>query len=190
MISHPPTIGNQLLTVNKLMRFTASSAFDANITFLDLLDTWLVAATATTGYDLFQAVKVNSVEVWALPTIGQASTVAVQFGSLSTGFVGDRSVHTDTSMGIEPAHVIARPNKKSLASQFQVGNNVVAFTLTCPAGSVIDVNLTFKSSLQYSLAAQGSLSGATAGYQYFRGLDGEVKASTVLPPAVRASDYQ
>lgn len=189
-ISHPPAIGNQLITVNKVMRFTSNAAFDASITYSDLLDTWLVASTATVGHQLFTAVKVNSVKVWGMPIIGSSSTVAVTFGSLTTGFVGDRSVHTDTSMGVQPAHVNARPKAKSLASMFQVAGNVVAFTLTCPSGSVIDVDVTFKSTLAYAVTAQAALSSATAGYQYFRGLDGEAKAASVLLPAARAGDTQ
>jgi len=182
MISHPPTISNYVVKHSTRLRFTAGAAIDQAITFADLLDTLLVAKTAVAGSDLFQSVKVRGVEVWASPVLGTATTVIVGFLGATSGEVGDQSVHTDTSMGIQPAHVLARPTLRSLASNFQLASAGEAFYLNCPTGSVVDVELTFNGAFAASVAAQNALVGATAGATYLRGLDGlAVAASKLLP---------
>jgi hypothetical protein len=185
MISHPPQINGVQLTHSTTLRYRAIAAAGAlNVTFQNLLDTLLVATTAIVGFDLFQAVKIRRVRVWGMPVIGAASSVSVEFGGVTAGIVGDQIVHTDTSMGVQPAHVDCRPSKKSLASDYQVNSAAVAFILSCPAGSVIDLELTFKSQFApaFNNAAQNALVGATAGGQYLRGMDGLAAAGTNFTP--------
>lgn len=165
------------------LRFRATAAFILGITFQNLLDTLLVATTAVAGTDLFQTVRVRRVRLWGMPAIGAASTCSVEFSGVVAGIVGDQAIHTDTSMGVQPAHVDARPNLRSLASDFQVSSAAVAFTISGPAGSVVDVDLSFRS--QYGVvnsAVQNALVGATAGIQYLRGLDGLATATSNYVP--------
>jgi len=187
-VTHPPQIPSYTLRHSTKLRFVSSAAFDTVITWQNLLDTILVAATATTGFDVFETVKIRFVEVWAAPLLGSAVSVSVAFAGLTAGQVGDQKIHTDTSMGVQPAHVKARPDRKSLASDFQSSGATNAFTLTVPAGAVIDVALTFIGIFASAKAAQNALVAATAGAFYVRGLDGLAVASTQLVPVIRAAD--
>ncbi len=165
------------------MRFNASSAFDGAISYQNLLDSILIAATATQGYQLFEVVRIVEVEVWHCPMASSVSTVIVEFDGQNTGLIGDSKIHQDTSMGIHPAHVRARPGKRSGASLFQATGASTAFRLVAPSGSVIDVTVEFRGEFNAAQTVSTALVGATAGAVYLRGLDGQAIASTVLPPA-------
>jgi len=178
-MEHPPQINGYEITHNKRLRFTATAASSTAITFADLLDTVLIATTAVQGFDLFDLVRIEYVEVWGILAQGAPSSVSVVF----TTATGDRSIHTDTSLGVKPAYVRARPSDKSLASFWQVFAAGAAFQLQCPAGSIIDVSLSFRTAETFApQAAQNALVGATAGDIYYRGLDGLAIAGTNFPP--------
>jgi hypothetical protein len=178
-MEHPPQINGYEITHDKRLRFTVTAAAAATvITFQNLLDTVLLATTAVAGFDLFDVVRLNHVEVWGQAALGQSSTVGVTFVTVT----GDRSVHTDTSLGVKPAYVKAVPSEKSLASFWQVSAAGNCFAVQCGAGSVIDVSLSFKTASATPTAAQNALVGATVGEIYFRGLDGLASAGTNMPP--------
>jgi hypothetical protein len=182
IIPHPPQLPSYGITRDVRMRFLTNAAGVTSITYENILDTVLIATGATTAVDLFQAVRVNQVEVWATPVTGAPVTAIVTFDGSSVGAFGDFKVHSDTSMGIEPAHVRARPEPLSQAAQFQTGTTDVAFALSLPTGSVVDVSMTLRQPVAgTALAAQNALVGATAGVIYYRGLDGKAAATTVFP---------
>jgi hypothetical protein len=183
-LSHPPPIMPQL-THRQRMRYSVATALTLEpILFADLLDTILFAATATAGYDVFDQVKINFVEMWATPIIGGTTQVAVQFDGQNLGAIGDGRVHSDSSMGITPAHVKARPDSKSQLAQWQFSaGGAQAFSLTAPVGAVVDVDLSFRTVQSIApVAAQNALVGATVGELYYRGLDGVAIATTKLTP--------
>jgi len=183
MIPHPPQLNGIELRHSVTLRFRAVANAALTVSFQNLLDTMLVATTAVAGTDMFQTVKVRRVQVWAVPIIGGAASVALEFGGTTAGIVGDQAIHTDTSMGIQPAHISARPSAKSLASDFQLASAAVAFILTCPLGSVIDLELSFRSQFNsVNAAAANALVGATAGSQYLRGFDGLATAGSNFVP--------
>jgi hypothetical protein len=160
----------------------ATAAAITSITFQNLLDMVLFAATSTTGFDVFEAVRINSVEIWASPMSGTPTTVILVFDGLTVGAAGDQKAHTDTSMGIEPAHVKARPDPLTQAGQFQASSANIAFLLNVPAGAVIDVSLSLRQPvLEAAIATQNVLVGATPGAMYYRGLDGKTVALTNYP---------
>jgi len=164
------------------MRFTQTAAGNTNITFQNLLDTVLVATSATTAADLFEAVRVNSVEMWGIAALGTPTTVTLTYDGSTVGAVGDQRVHTDTSMGVEPAHIKARPDRLTQAGQFQASSANIAFITSAPAGAVIDVSVTFRQPVQGTAnSSQNVLVGATTGAVYYRGLDGKTTALTNLP---------
>jgi len=164
------------------MRFTSTAAFNSQITYQNLLDTVLVAITAILGYDVFDAVRINSVELWSIAVQGTPVTAVLTFNGETVGAQGDLKLHTDTSMGVEPAHVKARPDPLTQAGQFQVSSGNVAFSLDIPSGTVIDVSMTLRQPIQgQANAAQNALVGATVGAFYYRGLDGKANAATTLP---------
>jgi len=164
------------------MRFISNAAVLALITWENLLDSIGVATTTIAGFQVFDQVRLNAVEVWSTPAIGAASTVSVQFATAVLGVQGDGRVHSDTSMSIEPAHIVARPSPLSQTAQWQASSNNAAFTLTCPTGSVVDVTLAFRVlSTRPPTALQNALVAATVGDIFYRGLDGLATAATQLP---------
>jgi len=188
LISHPPQIGNLGIVHSTKLRFITNGAVaQTSITFQNLLDTILVATTNLAPFDLFQQVRVRAVEMWACPAIGTATTVECEFRNQVAGLVGDAKIHSDTSMGIQPAHLRAVPAARSGTALFQFSQASTAFVLTCPSGTVVDVELTFRGLPQVATAAQNASVGLAAGAWYFRGLDGLAKAATVFVPVVDAA---
>lgn len=184
MISHPPAIHGLELRHSVTLRFRATAAFANNIIFQNMLDTLLVATTATAGYNLFQTVKIREVRVWGIGAIGASTSVSVEFSGLTAGVSGDQAIHTDTSMGVQPAFVRARPSAKSLASDYQVNSSATAFAITGPAGAVVDLDLSFRAQAfaGSNVPAQQALVAATAGTQYLRGMDGLATAASNFVP--------
>jgi hypothetical protein len=182
LIAHPPQLPSYGITRDVRMRFQATAGAGISITFQNLLDTVLVALTAILGTDLFEAVRLNSVEVWGIAAVGTPATVILVYSGTAVGAAGDQKTHTDTSMGIEPAHVKASPDRLTQAGQFQASSADVAFFIDVPAGAVIDVSMTFRQPVQgQSVAPQNVLVGATPGAVYYRGLDGKTTALTNFP---------
>jgi len=182
MISHPPQIPSYGITRDVRMRFQATAASSLAFTFQNLLDTILVATGATTAADLFEAVRLNSLEIWAIAAVGTPATITAIFDGTVVGAQGDQKTHTDTSMGVQPAHVKARPDPLTQTGQFQVSNANTAFRLDVPAGAVIDVSMSLRQPvLGQVVASQNLLVGATAGTVYYRGLDGKTTALTNFP---------
>jgi len=189
-ISHPPSIENlSIVHATKLRFITNAGVAQTGITFQNLLDALLIATTNLAPFDLFQQVRVRAVEMWATPVVGGATTVQCEFINQTAGFVGDGKVHSDTSMGVQPAHLRCRPAARSGSALFQFSQATNAFVLTCPSGTVIDVELTYRGLPQLSTAAQNASVGAAAGAWYYRGLDGQAKAATVFVPVIDAAGY-
>jgi hypothetical protein len=185
LISHPPPLGNKVLQWNTTMRFLCTgSAFDGNITFQNLLNTILLAQTAVQGNQIFQAVRVRYVEAWHCPVASTVSLIIIEYAGNTAGLVGDQKVHEDSSMGIQPAHVRAKPAARSLAGYFQDQSASVAFRLACPVGTVVDVGLEFVGQYNGIATVANALVGATVGAIYLRGLDGQPLASTQFLPQV------
>jgi len=182
VISHPPQIREYAIRHGTRLRFTMTAAASELITYQNLLDCILIGITTTTLTDIFQQVKIRAVEVWSISAVGTPATCSVQFPATAVGLVGDARLHTDTSMGVEPAHVRAVPAKGSQASLFQVSSANTAFIVTASAGSVVDVELTFvQSSEQGTQPAQNAGVAITVGASYWRGLDGLAKATSNMP---------
>jgi len=177
---HPPPIHNQI-THHQRMRFRCTTAGSQAVTFANLLDSMFVATTAVTGFDLWDAVRVNFVEMWSVPTSG-TTTVSVDFPGQLGVAAGDGQITSDTSIGLSPAHIVARPSRFSAAGQWQGTNAMVAFTLLgCPQDAVIDVSCTFRNSSVGPQSVAVAPVGAAAGQFYYRGLDGQAVATTKFP---------
>jgi hypothetical protein len=181
-MEHPPQINGYEITHKKRLRFTVlAGVVNSAISFADLLDLIVLSTTAIQGYDVFDVVKVQSIEVWGQAALGTPNTITVYF----TTSTGDRSVHTDTSLGVKPAYVKAVPSQKSLASFWQSSAAGNCFSITVPAGSVIDLNLSFKTAeFTAPQGTQNALVGATVGDIYYRGMDAANSASTNFPPII------
>jgi len=182
VIPHPPQLPSYGITRDVRLRFQATAAAQQAFTFQNLLDCILIATGATAVFDLFEGVRLNSIEMWVIAALGTPATLTCIFDGLTVGAMGDQKTHTDTSMGVEPAHVKARPDRLTQAGQYQPSSTAVAFRLDTPAGTVIDVSLSFRQPmLSQAVAAQNVAVGATTGAVYYRGLDGKTTALTNYP---------
>jgi hypothetical protein len=183
MLSHPPQVNGLELRHSATLRFVVNAAFTGNITFQNLLDTYNFATGTTSVVNVFQTVKVRRVRAWNVPALGTSASVSVEFSGVTAGVLGDQGTHTDTSMGIQPAHVDARPNARCLAADYQLSTTAVAFALAVPLGSVVDVELSFRGQFAaVATANQNAAVGATASAFYLRGLDGLAAATTKFTP--------
>lgn len=180
-MEHPPQVNGYEISHSIRLRFTITAAVvQFSIRPEDVLDSVLVASTAVLGYDLFDIFKVRSVEVWGQAALGTPSTITINFQTST----GDQTIHTDTSLGVKPAYVKAVPSDRSLASFWTETANTALFNVTAPAGSILDLNCDFKTTLVAPNAAQNALVGANPGEIYYRGLDGLAMATTNFPPIV------
>jgi len=187
LISHPPLINSYGITRDARLRFVnVGTAWTGAMTYADLLDTLLVATSSTTLYDLYMGVKINSVEAWYLPAGGSTATpgtISVVFDGVTLGAQGDQKIHTDTSMGVEPAHVKAAPAPMSQQAQWQTSSTSGAFFLQCPIGTVIDVSCSFRNPV-VGVFKQAQLPGVglSTGAIYYRGLDAVAISTSTLQP--------
>jgi len=184
MIPHPPPIQDLGLRRDIRLRFACNSAFASDVTFQNLLDILnIVTVTAVSAADLFTAVKVKAVEVWANGITNTTVQVVVIFDDTVLGAQGDQKIHQDSSMGIEPAHVRAVPSRQSQSAQFQASSANKAFFLNAPQGAVVDLELSFRNPFAgLSVATQNPPAGGTAGAIYMRGLDGVAAAASKFTP--------
>jgi hypothetical protein len=185
--THPPPINPQIKHKQRLRFIVNAAQTNAPFTFDQVLNCIVFASTTTAGFRLFDQVKIRAVELWAVAQPGTSAipsqgptTVQVVFSGNDQGAAGDARVWSDTSMGIEPAHVRAVPSKQSGASFWQLGG-FTAFSLTCPVGTVVDVDVSFRNDDSAPVATQ-ALVAAVAGEVYYRGLDGVAIATTQLVP--------
>jgi hypothetical protein len=182
IIPHPPPAVTTLTHKGRL-RFISNAAFAGNITWQNLLDAVNVSTSATTANDLFWMVRVKRVQIWCNGLTNTTQTIELSFTGTVNGLIGDEKMHSDMSMGIEPAYVDARPDPKSQAAQFQTAYSTPAWFMDIPAASVIDVTVEYRNN--FVGAAPAVLAppvGATAGQVCLRGLDGLAFASTKFPP--------
>lgn len=184
LLPRPPSLNSVQIKHSRTLRFVSNAAIGQNITYANLLDTMIYSTTAILGYDLFQLVKIRWVRMWYDSVSGTPGTVNLQYVNVTTGLEGDQDYHSGTSMGLEPAYLVAIPKARSAASFFHESSTAVAFSLVCPQGTVIDVGLDLVATPgMYAQAAANALVGATTGVTYFRGLDGLAKATSAMPPA-------
>jgi hypothetical protein len=182
MIPHPPSINPQLKQKMRL-RYTVVTTPAKNklIQSANVLGSVVVATSAIATYNIYDTVRLESVEVWSAPSQGSApATVAVQFPALNSPGNSGR-VYSDTSMGIEPAYVKAVPDKLSNAGFWQESGSADLFYLTAPIGSVIDVVVSFATDQNAAPVASVTPGAATTGEMYYVGLDNLLLAATTLP---------
>jgi hypothetical protein len=181
----PPQVQFEIHQTHRL-RFRNTAANPATaITWAMLCETVLVAGTATVAYQLYDFVRVKEVEMWC--TAGGATAPAVTIGLdfaglLAGGYGGGKSFEDTTVSNAYPAYLKCRPDPRSQAGQFQPNNASVAFHIrannAAASTAIVDVTLEFRNSPLVS-PVTASVSGATPGDIYFRGLDGLNTAATV-----------
>lgn len=169
---HPPSLNNYEIGHSQTLRFITNAAISSAFTFQNLLDTLLIATSATAVYDLFHVVKLRGIKVWSIVAQGTTETVEVVFSGSTAGSQGNERIITDTSLGIEPAFVSARPDVRTLSGSWQLSSTAIAFSLVCGANSIVDVDLSYRNIPGSAVLAQNVGVAANIGAQYYRGLDG------------------
>jgi len=130
------------ILVRHKYRFVSTSGTATQITALSLCGAGGSIGTTVTQVVAFAGtVKVNSVEIWTpVAAQGSSATCSVEWlGLANTSIeVSDTSVSTAV-----PAHVFTRPPPNSPSSFWMLNNAGNVFNITAPAGSIIDVSLSF-----------------------------------------------
>jgi hypothetical protein len=202
-----PSIQDQLC-VGMRLRFISTASGNNNgaitVSYQNLLDSWLIAGSATAGYQLFDFVKIKRVTVRAMgvgypyvsasTVVAPTVTVGIDFPGLVAGALGGGKQVSDTALGTtRPAFCTLKPDPRSQQAQYQPSSSVTAFVVrfvdgaNAPnpvAGAVVDVDCVFRNSADVNPAAVASaISGAQPGAIYFGGLDGARLAATALRSA-------
>ncbi len=194
-----PALVDQLQT-GFVFRYITTATFTGafSVTPGMLLDSWFIAGTATTAYQLFDFVRVKKVVVRAM-AVGQqiatsvpvpfspTCTVGVEYMGLSSGIFGGGRQKSDSALGYDDAALVSlAPDPMSQAAQFQPNGGSSFFTIRAVdqfgnplAGAVIDVHVVLKNSGDINPAAIANpRTGMTPGNLYFGGLDGNPLATT------------
>jgi hypothetical protein len=179
------------LRVTQILRFSSKIGGKLSVTYQNILDAWLLCVSATSGFDLFDLVKINSVVVEVMAADANAVTSAkLAFpGKAVAGLFGDGTQYEAAGIGAtKPAKCFARPSKNSTVGQFQTSSSNVAFVIEgTSAGSsnpqmLVEVSCEFRNSSEL-VPTPTAVTPATGapGELYFRGLDGQNVATTQWP---------
>jgi hypothetical protein len=139
-VSHPPPF-NSTISVSRRVRYVASTAFTSgSLTRADLLNHLICCTLATANARLLSGFKLNRIEIWS-PGSSTFTTATSSVEWLSS--YGPSKVVSDSSMTIEPAHIVSTPPPQSLASFWSLtGSNETETlcTLSYGANSIIDLS--------------------------------------------------
>lgn len=183
MYKQPSQLKSLGIPVSGVRRFVTTGTVQLAIAFNNLLDSFLVATSPTAGFQLFDMVKINSIEMWGYSPSGTTS-LSVSYVGKALGATGDGIIHEATSIGAFPCYLKAVPSKMTTAADYQAMNTNVAFNMYCPAATVVDINLSFKNAMEGGApqAVAQALVSAQPGNVYYRGIDGQPLASTKFTP--------
>lgn len=178
---------NSSIRVDKVIRFISNNvASETAITTTNLGDVWINTPTAVTAFQMSQAFKLRKIEVWAGPTSSSLTpvTVSIDWAGAAGGTIGTDQRVSDTSVGAtRVAHICTAPSKRSQLSQWQsTAGSALMFTISCPAGSVIDLHLSYTIRDDGTAQAAAVPVAAVAGANYLRGFDGLAAAGTNFTP--------
>lgn len=178
----------------KTVRFTGGVAGAINIQIADLQDLFMNTPTATTGYRLFDAIRMKKIEIWASAAAAGNNAVQVEEISSSTSFLQSSKSRVVQDMVVgtsRAAHVVWKPTPGTIQANWFGANlsaSVNLLTITVPVNSVLD--LTFDFTLADGNAAPtavtSAVAGATAGQIYCRPF-GVSTSSTFFVPVGIAS---
>jgi hypothetical protein len=130
---------------------TDAAITNAIITAETLYRAVLLCLTTTTTALVFQAVKIQWIDLWGVqdPTgSNPQATVKIEWSPSSSGnglFLSPGTVVSDTTINpFQLAHVRTQPPKQSLASMWlsaQSGSNADLAEITAPPNAVMDIHL-------------------------------------------------
>lgn len=162
------------ISLSHRFRFTnGTNAGSYLITRGNVLNLILYATSAITSVRLFEAVRVKRVEIWSNPTALGSAPTSVSLEWL--GVQGPSTFHSDTTMGVSPAHIVTQPPANSSDRWWSMSGQNEAdnlFGLSLPADSVVDVTLELRLVETEAPTAGDVPAGAALGQLYGDYLDG------------------
>jgi len=144
---------------------------ETDITVRSIMYLQSCATTTTSISPLAYAVRMKRIDVWfTSPTLASNISSTIEWNAGSTGFLLDGvSVSATTSSTTEYAHLISRPPTDSLASWYQAGvtgSSNVIFSISAPAGAIIDVSYDYVPNFTEAATGSVTVSGASVGVYY------------------------
>lgn len=128
--------------------------------------------------------------MWCANTSASASNTIICEWFTNNPYLGSSSkIYSDTAIGTtNVAHVHCKPPKESYSSAWLPNISAdpyTVFNLTCPQGTIIDVNMTVELvDDEAPIAITGTISGASSGTLYTRPLDSIGVTPSLIPIGV------
>jgi len=179
-----PTAFQASLKFTKILRYIATANINSQVSAQNLAAILMAATSATTGFSLVGAIRLNKIEAWT-PAIPGAN-VSLEYTQETTTFIGSPSVivsDTCTSSTF-PAYVALRPPKNSL-SGFWVSGNATStghmVDIVCSENTVIDFHVDLVLLDQSTVGQSVTSTGTVAGVLYMKLLCGGTLAPVSFP---------
>ncbi len=144
-----------------------------------------LATSSTQVYTLAYAVKIRKVSIWFMSSaLSTNKNATIEWNAASTGFLmPGRASGSTSSSTTEYSLLTSKPPRQSLASWYQGGPNAlnnVLMSLSAPAGAIIEFDYDWVPNYtEAAVSAANTVSGATTGIVYCRGINSNILA---LPP--------
>jgi hypothetical protein len=180
------------IPINHKVRFANVAAGTLNFTLQinDFAQLWVVAATSTTAFCLFDALRIRKIEMWFAASVASTSSSALieDYQTTNSVYLGAPSRTKVSSMPSpgENGYIVWTPKKGSVQDSWfntAAASTAPILRMTMPANAVID--LTFSATLadgtNSPTQTTTAVSGATAGQVYCRAL-GCSNSTTQCPP--------
>jgi len=175
--SLPPTV-DTVVKAHSVLRFTATAAAaSVNVTTASLMMACGGIGTIanSTVASVASTLKLHKITIWPASTTAGAGQNAEVLWSDLGGITKDESKSTAIPAGVTVADVISeRPPRETQAHFWQSssGGGSNLFALTCPAGSIIDVSVSWTLRNNISGVTQAGYAAVTLGAFYYARLDG------------------
>jgi hypothetical protein len=172
-------------TCHHVFRYANSSASLVSVSVADMLGALGgVAITSTLFAPWASSFKIKSLRFWPADSTSSNNTVDAFWNSGTSGQVRDQEMIKSLPEGItETGCFVFRPPVRSLAADWFAATATASaniFSVQAPAGSILDVSVTFTLSNTFQ-AGNITLTAGTGGKIYYLALDGA--ASNLYPPA-------
>ncbi len=157
--------------------------FDLTVSSIMLFQ--CMASSSTAVYTLAYAIKVRKVSIWFMSNaLSTNKNATIEWNAASTGFLmPGRALGSTSSSTTEYSCLTSKPPRQSLASWYQGGPNAynnVLMSLSAPAGAIIEFDYDWVPNYtEAAISSPASVSGATTGIVYCRGINSNILA---LPP--------
>ncbi len=171
---------------HRIVRFgVVANQAEFDVTMQTLFFCQCMAAGATQVYTLAYAVRLEAIRIWfTSPTAGTSISATIEWNAAATGFLLNGGAWSETnSSTTELVCLESRPPKSSLSSWYQGGPNAqsnVICSLSAPAGAILEFEYDWvMNNTEAAVSSPLTVSGATAGIVYCRGINTNILA---LPP--------